>query len=617
MLDCLALFFGFNVWIFAGLYFWLSRRQYPILDAMVGAFLLQCAQILATEMLAAAAGILSFKTILIINLLLSGILWAHNISYIREEVKKTITQIHYLAVELKGWGWIGIALLALIWAYILWLSIHKPASGWDTNMYHMPIAALRMQAGDLQRLRGGWTYIEGYPETGEMLMVWPLLFLHSQILVDAVQWPFWVFGTLALISLSIRWGAGITSAAIGSLAWALAPVTILQAQEGYVDLIVAGLFWIGMCFALRPPSILSMVLVGISAGMLLGTKFGTFHLIAGIVGMAIWSAFQARIRFRTWMLALCLSGLLSGFINGYWYLDNYRHTGNPLWPLDLSIGPLRFHGPFSLSGYSQWYTPEELRNQSVLKQWWAVWKEIGSYYTWDSKLNGFGPIWFVIGLPSILIWGILKRNSRFLLLIIAFLLFAQPLSWHTRYVLFLPGLAVLSISWLLGRLNRITRNAIQVLTVCGAIFSLAVSFDIYSVKYIWMPHKYKTAVYGDWALSAGNYRFLDANAWTSDIVAYAGAIAFPGLLWGADLRHHIVYLDLRMISNNTDLWVELLRNMNIRWFLVIVDSPEDRHLQSTNQFRLLVEDQRFEYPNSLRTRLYRRILETGGIHDNN
>lgn len=603
----LIFFFGFNLWMFSGLYLSLSRRQYPVLDALVGAFLLQCTQILATEMLAAAVGMLRLETVLIMNSLIAIATWAYSISRIKEQMRKTIGQIRAFIIELKGWGWVGCIFLALIWVYILWISIHKPASGWDTNMYHMPIAALRMQAGDLQRLKGGWTYIEGYPETGEMLMVWPILFLHSQTLVDAVQWPFWVFGTLALVSLSIRLGAGVTDAVMASLAWALAPVTILQAQEGYVDLIVAGLFWMGMCFALRPPSISSMVLVGISAGMLLGTKFGTFHLIVGIIGVALWFAFQARTRFQTLVLALCLSGLLSGLINSYWYLDNYRHTGNPLWPLGLSIGPLHFQGPFALSGYSQWYTPEELRNQPVLKQWWTVWKEEDSYYTWDSKLNGFGPIWFIIGLPSILMWVIMERKQRFLLLILVALLLAQPLSWHTRYILFFLGLAVLAISWLLKMINRIIKNAIQILIICGAIFSFAVSFDIYSFKFIWIPEKYKTASYGDWALSGGNYRFLDANSWTSDTVAYAGAIAFPGLLWGEDLRHHIVYLDLRMMSSNTE-WLESLRRENIRWFFVIMDSPEDRVLQSIGEFRLLVEDQRFEYPNSLRTRLYIRTF---------
>ena len=62
-----------------------------------------------------------------------------------------------------------------------------------------------------------------------------------------------------------------------------------------------------------------------------------------------------------------------------------------------------------------------------------------------------------------------------------------------------------------------------------------------------------------------------------------------------------------MVPSNTE-WLESLRRENIRWFFVIMDSPEDRILQSIGEFRLLVEDRRFEYPNSLRTRLYIRTL---------
>lgn len=610
MLNRLILFLGFNLWMFGGWYFWLSRRRWPLLDTLVGAFLLQCAQILATEMIAAAIGVLYFGNILTLNMMISGIIWLINIKEFPREARRTVVQVRSLIKEMSGWAWVMAGLLGIVWAYTLWISVHKPATGWDTNMYHFPIAALRMQEGNLQRIRSAWTFMEGYPKTGEMLMLWPLLFLNAQDLIDAVQWPFWVFGTLALMSLATRWEAKVSHAIAGSLVWALAPVTILQAQEGYLDLIVGALFWMGFCLALRPPSVESLSLVGISTGMLLGIKFGTLGLVVLLIGLSIWLAFQARINRQVWLPALCISLIYIGLISGYYYLENYIYKRNPIWPLDLSIGPFHFKGPFSLSGYEQWYTPEALRNRPAPEQWWIVWKETESYYSWDSKLTGFGPLWFVIGLPSIVIWLLIDRKSRLISSILLVLLIIQPLSWHTRYVLFLPGLGSLALSSIMNQLGRFGRIVVWILLISGVLFSFAISFDIYAFKYMWIPHKYKTAVYGDWLLSTGAYRFLDTNAWGSDPVTYGGAIAFPGLLWGADLRHRVLYL--WSSSDSGEVWLKSLQKYGVQWAFVIIESPEDLVLQNSSIFRLILEDRRFEYPGSLQVRLYKRVSKEKG-----
>jgi hypothetical protein len=606
MLDRLILFLGFNLWMFAGWYFWLSSRRWPLLDTLVGTFLLQCAQILATEMIAAAIGALRFENILTLNLIISGIIWGISIKGLPEEIRWTVVQIRSIIKEMNGWAWVMAGLLGIVWAYTFWISVHKPATGWDTYMYHLPIAAFRMQEGNLQRIRSAWTFIEGYPKTGEMLMLWSLLFLHTQDMIDASQWPFWVFGTLALMSLATRWGAKMSYTIAGSLVWALAPVTILQAQEGYLDLIVGALFWMGLCLAFRPPSVESLSLVGISAGMLLGIKFGTLSLIAFLIGLSIWLAFQARLNRQVWLPALCISLIYSVLIGGYWYWENYLYTRNPIWPLGLSIGPFQLKGPFTLSGYAQWYTPEVLRNRPAPEQWWIVWKETESYYTWDSKLTGFGPLWFVIGLPSIIMWLIIDRKSIFISFVFGALLMIQPLSWHTRYVLFLPGLGSLALSSVMNRISRFGRIVIQILLVGGILFSFAVAFDVYAFKYMWIPYKYKTTpVYGAWPPAAGAYRFLDANAWGSNAVTYGGTIAFPGLLWGADLRHRVLYL--WSLPESGQDWLESLQKYGVQWAFVIIDSPEDLALQNSSVFQLVLEDRRFEYPDSLRVHLYKRV----------
>jgi hypothetical protein len=427
------------------------------------------------------------------------------------------------------------------------------------------------------------------------------------MLADAVQWPFWLFGSLALIGLALKMGAKLPHAIMGSMVWALAPVVILQAREASNDLIVGSLFWIGMNFVYQRPIRLRGLFVALAAAFMIGTKLGALGLVGVLVAFALWNI----LRIPNKRAALCtFLGLLLcfGVVNSYWYLSNWRTVGNPIWPVGIRLGPLALRGSFSLSGYAESYTPSLLADRPTWQQLWMVWLEPDSYYAHDSKLTGFGPLWIILGIPSIAAWSILERKGWSLILASVLILMTLSLSWHTRYSLFLPGLGGLALAVVLSRLHSPVRVVVQLLVVAGALFSFLVALDVYNIGFFWVPQAYRSSVNSGWPLLGGAYRWLDINTRAPAKLVYGGAVAFPGPLWGEDLRHQVDYV----VPSDQDQWQRAVLGQNIEWAFVVIGSREDNFLAGSSHFALVVDDRRIEYPLTLRSRIYRVVGGANG-----
>ncbi|GBE06420.1 MAG TPA: hypothetical protein ENH31_03070 [Nitrospirae bacterium] len=126
-------------------------------------------------------------------------------------------------------------------------------------------------------------------------------------------------------------------------------------------------------------------------------------------------------------------------LGGYWYIKNWVLYGNPVYPiritfLDITLFEWLFEGIIDPM-------PLVLDKMSPLIMPFYVWLEKVEYYLYDSRLSGFGPIWFILLLPSmaIALWHSIKtKKYNFLfvsvILIITFILY--PRDWYPRYVIF-------------------------------------------------------------------------------------------------------------------------------------------------------------------------------------
>jgi hypothetical protein len=603
-----GLFVGLNALIFAGFHLWLARRRWSLLDTVVGAYLLLLGQVLCVQMLLARLGHLKLWEIVGAHIVLSAGVWAWTGKDVASSAEWTRRELRRLCRAMTWYSWIALALVAVVLVWTAAVVVHIPCFNWDANMYHIPIAALRLQKGNLERLESGWAWIEAYPEAGEMLILWNLLFLESQVLADAVQWPFWLFGMLALVSLATKMGAKVPHAVLGSTVWMFAPVAMLQARNAGNDLIVASLFWMGMNFVYqRPVTRISVSLAGVAAGLLLGTKLGAVWLIIVLGVFTIWNVMRASNK-RSVAVAILAVWVAFGLLNAYWYLSNWRHTGNPIWPVGASAGPLAFRGSFSLDEYEVSYTPPLLAGKPVWQQLWLVWLETESRYAEAAKLTGFGPLWIVLGIPSIVVWLGLEQRGWPLVLTSLVPLIGQSLAWHTRYTLFLPGLGAIALAVVLSHLRASLRVCTKLVLLAGAVFSFLVVLDVHKINYMRMPQAYRAPVYSGWPLLGGAYRWLDANTRTPARVVYGGPVAFLAPLWGEDLRHTVDYIR----PSDRDSWEPAVLAKGTEWAFVVIDSVEDKLLASSSQFALVVDDRRFESPASLPSRVYRVVKEGSG-----
>ena len=528
--------------VFGGYLLWLRRRYCSLADAGVGAFLLSAFQVLVTQMVVAAFGWLRWEVVWAANLLIAASLWGALGRQVGPLLKGVWLRGRAFWTVLHPFPKVILFLLLLVTCWsslIIWFA---PNHDWDGLAYHLPIAIMRAQRGDLARLSGFSPYIAGFPENAEFWILWTLLGTGSQLLADGVPLSFWLFGMLALYSIARRFGARPGPSLIGAALWGLAPVAILQTRTAYNDLTMAALFWLGLNFAFRRPArFLDIILAAVATGLLLGVKYYALLLVPILFLVTLVCSWRDAIRqgwkraalfFLVWLIA-CAPSL-------FWYVANWYNSGNPIWPFSVSIGPLRWPGLRTVASEAI-QTPPLLLEMPKWRQLWTVWMENIPTYVYDTRLGGLGPLWVALGLPALAGWLFIERRGWPLCLIGGVVLVLHPFSWWTRHVLFLPGLGGIALAVVLSRVRPATRWIAQALFLAGAVFSLLVTAEFWLANFLFLPPAYRTTGY-IWPGTI--YRWFDSNSrQPADVLCQSpgGYLALAPLA-GWNLEHRLFAL---------------------------------------------------------------------------
>ncbi len=236
--------------------------------------------------------------------------------------------------------------------------MRNPPADWDSIQYHLPMLGYWLQSGTLGvPVREPAVLGMGYPGNAELLDLWAACATGRDSLVT---WPgILAYGVLALATrrLALNSGARATAAEVVSLLFIGAP-GVLQLTLGLrVDPILTACLATALLFAQRfrvdgRAQNLSVMLLAL--GLLTGTR-ANGPLLALAVMAAAFAGPGARDRLRSLAsrrTALALA-LLAG---GFWTARNLLVTGNPLYPVAISLGPLRLtglEGSAFLAGTSQ------------------------------------------------------------------------------------------------------------------------------------------------------------------------------------------------------------------------------------------------------------------------
>jgi hypothetical protein len=248
---------------------------------------------------------------------------------------------------------------------------------------------------------------------------------------------------------------------------AVTPTLLAQLLTTYNDVFVAAFFASALAFAViagRDPIWINLLALALSCGALLAAKLSApLLIVAGASGVLRSTGDTAIRSWKACEVDRIRSSRRLGARGGHWYLRNFLSYGNPFYPFRIHFAGLSLPAKYLPANWSTDLLNPELSGLPLLKRLWKLWLEQKShygywFYNYDSAYAGFGPIWFVLGIPSVvcaLILSLKKRRwcvfSVLFLTVAAYLTFGGNIS--VRYTLFVLPAMVLAVAVMIDQLQ--------------------------------------------------------------------------------------------------------------------------------------------------------------------
>jgi hypothetical protein len=521
----------------------------------------------------------------------------------------------------------GLFFISVCW--LVFLGYLFPSYSWDALYYHLPIVGQIMQGGAIRENSTPsfiQQYINIFPKNVNLFFLWNIIFLKSDIIVDLGQLFFTIVGVLSIYSMAVKLKIKEKYAIYSSLLFFFTPVTILQSTVNYVDVALSMLFLMAVNFLMyddlknytdnsagetdmkerRIPILLS----GLATGILLGSKpTGPLFVfvISGVIlirevikhfkplnNMSSNKGHFFSESFKSYLLYFITPAFLIG---GYWYARNWIFYGNPVYYMDVSL----FNITLFKGLKKEWVepAPEIINNLGYLKRLFHVWLERVGYYIYDSRLSGFGPVWFILFLPGIVFslgYAALKKKYDFLfmsmILVIAFI--AHPRNWTTRYVVFVVGLGALSFGLVLDYFRR-REGALRIIALLLAVYTFITANSPCVMpekikEFLHLPTSERTLSrhkpfnidikvrdeYGYWIWIENNVSKGDTLAYTFESFELdTSRPLFTAPLWNREFSNKVVYVK----SDAYMEWLKGLKKNNATYILVKQNSTEDEWIE--------------------------------------
>ncbi|QRO01315.1 hypothetical protein JRI60_20960 [Archangium violaceum] len=449
----------------------------------------------------------------------------------------------------------AVAALMCLWAL---LAAQTPSLGWDDYFYHLPFMVHAFQTGDLGPfpVADNVDYINAYPKSLELIGTTFVILSGSMQWVELVQLLFLPGACLAIYVLSRRLGADRELAAPLAFVPFQIPMVMCQLKTAYIDVANASLVcmvFAGLFLAARGGRAGLFICV-VMGGVLAGCKPTGPYLGATLpsVATALYCWRQKLSRGAIVRLAAVV-GLALLLLGGHWFVRNIFLYGNPLWPFILDVGPLHLPGRFSPALVATWQGPPS--TLTPLQRWLFAWLEartwFGPLYNFDTNFAGFGPLWLMLLLPSLLTAGVLaavdSSRARRLTPLAWFVLLAvglhvmDPGRQYGRYSMHVPMLAAVALGALLGRLPRVAHTTVAALWLAGlawCVFGTA-SFGYLSPQEARQLATLRTPTSRPWFHGAFLGE-LPSRLRDEDVLLYTEDVSFVAALWKPDLGNRIL-----------------------------------------------------------------------------
>ena len=457
--------------------------RWPLLDRLIGGFVLACCQIVVTELLLGWLGLLQRWPLVAANAAASGLLFylarsgaialPREVAGLMRSTGRLLREFPTIALMLS---WLALLLIYLV--AVDWL---LPPTDWDSLRYHLPIVGQIIQNHAIIEVPTDTIFINTYPKNFELMFLWWMSLSGGDQWVNATQIPFFLIAVVIVYRLARLSDLSRHHSLFGAMLLASAPVMLQQLMSTMIDVMFATMAilaaW-GFYRFVRGGGAPDLLLSGMAAGLAAGGK-GNGIVWPAILGILVMVAALLRGRgrgFGHWLRPVLCFGLPALLLSFHWYAKNWWVYGNPIEPYQLSIlGHEVFKG--DLDTYKYLVTekldnlsprvieslPGERPPRNAVEALWYAWHEPLFLFSAFGQMGGLGSPWFILMLPAlpvaaILFWLTGRRTLWWLYgaLLPPFLLFITH-QWITRYGLFVLALGIIAFIAILDEFPRLAR----------------------------------------------------------------------------------------------------------------------------------------------------------------
>jgi len=384
----------------------------------------------------------------------------------------------------------------IIWfGWAVYRIILLPPTNWDSMTYHLPMIANWLQHGQVGFYETSSLRQVTSPVNGEMLQLFHVIYLKNDLIVGLAQLEMLAISIMGVFYLSRLSGVSIGWALNASVTFLTVPLILLESYTTQNDLIVCGgmilcLVWIAVY--LKRFELNALVLLGLSLGLLMGTKFHMLiavPLLVFILILIFWYYRRDGVRLNHLIVFLPVMIASLVFLGSIVYIHNLVRYGL-LTPISVPGAETQFSSVI----FPSYRTLAD--NFIYFGEWWFIrcWDFL-SPRVWKHDDSHYGPLYGYVLFPlSLVVFGVLfykifkkeKFSAEFaiplIILLVALGTFIGFNYGHRgrphdlRYFLFLPPLLSVTAMWFLSRTGLELKKGVSLLILIPAIATTYFAF---------------------------------------------------------------------------------------------------------------------------------------------
>jgi hypothetical protein len=282
-------------------------------------------------------------------------------------------------------------------------------------------------------------------------------------------------------------------------------------------------------------------------------------------------------------LLLILPPLVFGV---YWYVKNYVLYGSPLYPFGLQVAGISIFPGMNFQQFAATAVQSTALPHSCAARIWFVWTEqkdwFGCLYNYDTNYAGFGPIWFIVLLPALLVsvYVAIKKRSAMYVGVLASVvaLFAiYPSNYYSRYTIFITSIGVIALAVTLSNISRLTSIIVRCTTLALILSVIGTNFVLCNFPPATVRAQLKSVLAGSQrgAIYSGfpgaAFVFMEDRVRPKQVVAYDSKPYFIYPLWNPDFSDTVIYLPAKSKAD----WYQQLSSRHVAYVFTTLHSKEN------------------------------------------